>query len=181
MKPLTEYIIELRKKKGIKFEIPDFDPCDGGVDARLLLVAEAPGPKAIESGFVSRNNNDQTAENTNRILSISGLKREETILWNIVPWYIGEDGNIRTPTPNELEEGAKCLDELLNILTNLRAIVMVGGNAQKALKKDSIPQRLKVFETYHPSPRNLNTKPDMEKKITQVFTEAKRYLDSLDR
>ncbi len=41
---------------GLHQEIPFFDPLDGDVNARCLFVAEAPGPRAVLSGFVSRDN-----------------------------------------------------------------------------------------------------------------------------
>ena len=40
--------------------IPHFDPLDGGSNAQVLFLMEAPGPKASASGFVSRNNPDET-------------------------------------------------------------------------------------------------------------------------
>src|SRR5438874_12179802 len=48
---------------GPQASIPDFDPWDGGVHAQVLFLLEAPGSKAVDSGFVSRNNPDETAKN----------------------------------------------------------------------------------------------------------------------
>jgi hypothetical protein len=66
MAPLKNYVQELQNKHKGK-DIPHFDPKDGGINARVLFVQEAPGPKAVKSrggsGFVSRNNDDQTAAN----------------------------------------------------------------------------------------------------------------------
>jgi hypothetical protein len=48
--------------------VPDFDPLDGGVNAQVLFLLEKPGPMAAEdgkragSGFISRDNDDGTAE-----------------------------------------------------------------------------------------------------------------------
>jgi uracil-DNA glycosylase len=179
IKPLSEFVEYLRREKGKHFDISYFDPCDGGVRARLLAVAEAPGPKAIESGFVSRNNNDETAENTNRIIKKSGLKREDTVIWNIVPWYLVSGGIIRPPNSGEIDEGIRYFSELLKILTNLRAIFLIGKKAQFALENLPLPQEIKVFITSHPSPQNINTRPEAEKQITQVFSEANDYLRSI--
>lgn len=53
--------------------VPFFDPEAGGVNARILFLLEAPGPKAVD--FVSLDNNDQTAENMLRLLVESGINR----------------------------------------------------------------------------------------------------------
>ncbi len=75
MLPLANYISQLRKSDF--GDIPDFDPCDGGVKAEALFLFEKPGPKAFESGFISRNNNDQTAENTFKFMVETRLPREK--------------------------------------------------------------------------------------------------------
>jgi len=70
--PLSELVDRMRKERGPDCHIPYFDPCDGGIHARILILMEAPGPKAIGpntggSGFVSRNNADPTASNLCKI------------------------------------------------------------------------------------------------------------------
>jgi hypothetical protein len=56
-------------------EVPEFDPLDGGVEAQVLFLFEKPGPMTAElggskrsgSGFISRNNDDPTAEATFKV------------------------------------------------------------------------------------------------------------------
>lgn len=67
--PLREFVSGLR----LRFptvEFPDFDPLDGGVDADLLFLFEKPGPMTSiaggGSGFISRDNDDPSAEATFR-------------------------------------------------------------------------------------------------------------------
>lgn len=79
MQPLTVYLGNIRRSIGVSYDIPMFDPCDGGVDARVLIVLEAPGRKAVSSQFVSRNNPDKTAAKINQLLSIAGINRKDTI------------------------------------------------------------------------------------------------------
>ena len=74
---------------GEDHKIPQFDPLDGGIDAECLFLLEAPGPKAVNSGFVSRNNPDETAKNFFELNVGAGLERSKTITWNVVPWYVG--------------------------------------------------------------------------------------------
>lgn len=63
--PLAEYLRRIQERQGTGYSMPDFDPCDGGVHAKLLFRFEAPGPRAVGS-FISRNNPDQTASERRR-------------------------------------------------------------------------------------------------------------------
>src|SRR5580700_5316391 len=64
--PLTAFAAKLRER-GL-MEVPDFDPLDGGIHARVLFLFEKPGPMTAAggnrtgSGFISRNNDDATAD-----------------------------------------------------------------------------------------------------------------------
>jgi hypothetical protein len=54
MAPLVEYLGRVRDATGSDDEMPSFDPLDGGINARALLLLEAPGPKAVDSALISR-------------------------------------------------------------------------------------------------------------------------------
>jgi hypothetical protein len=82
--PLTAYVEALRHEVGPSAAIPDFDPWDGGVDAEILYLLEAPGPQAVASGFISRDNPDETAKNFFQLNQQSGISRKRTITWNIL-------------------------------------------------------------------------------------------------
>lgn len=56
---LAQFVQRMREAKGPDHAIPDFDPLDGGADARLLYLLEAPGRRAVASGLISRNNPDE--------------------------------------------------------------------------------------------------------------------------
>lgn len=88
-KPLAKYLASVRASVGADHLIPNFDPCDGGVHARALFLLEAPGPKAVASQFVSSNNPDPTAQNLWHLIHDAGIARADTLIWNIVPWYVG--------------------------------------------------------------------------------------------
>jgi uracil-DNA glycosylase len=85
MRNLTEFVEALRSKTGYGEDIPNFDPADGGVEARCLFLLEAPGRKAVRSGFVSRNNPDETAKNFFKLNHEAGIPRHDTAIWNVVP------------------------------------------------------------------------------------------------
>ena len=72
--------------------VPWFDPEDGGCEASILWLLEAPGPKATrERGqrIISCNNNDGTAQNTWETREEAGVSRKLVVHWNVIPYYIG--------------------------------------------------------------------------------------------
>jgi len=107
IEPLTQFVESLRGR-GLG-SVPDFDPWDGGINARALFLFEKPGPRAFASGFISRNNDDPTAENTLKFMQYAKIPRQETCIWNVVP---GWNGTIRL-TNAELRRGTDALPPLL--------------------------------------------------------------------
>lgn len=99
MTPLARLVDRIRAERGAD-RVPDFDPTEAGVRARMLLLLEAPGPKATRerggSGFISPDNDDATAKNMWQLLREAGVDRQvEVVTWNVVPWYVGDDSKIR--------------------------------------------------------------------------------------
>jgi G:T/U-mismatch repair DNA glycosylase len=134
--------------------VPDFDPCDGGINARMLFLFEKPGPmtdsangKRGGSGFISRDNDDRSAEATGRFMAEAGIPRSATILWNTIPWW---DGAIKF-TSAQTQTGLAELPTLLKLLPLVRTVVLVGRTAQRA--SNSLRDvGLAVFLSAHPSP-----------------------------
>ena len=129
---LTAFVEALRVEAGPGAQVPYFDPWDGGVGATTLFLLEAPGSRAVRSGFVSRNNPDETAKNFYELCIEAGIDRKKTIIWNAVPWYIGDGKKIRAATSKDLVDGLEPLARLLVLLPKLRVVVLVGRKAQKA-------------------------------------------------
>lgn len=148
--PLTAYAAGLRRDA---LEVPDFDPLDGGVDARVLFLLEKPGPMTSElgkrtgSGFISRDNDDATAEATFTFMKRAGIPRELTVIWNVVPSWNGT----RKVTAQEIAQGAACVTKLVGLLPALAAVVLVGGRAARA-KPFLEGTNLALFTSCHPSP-----------------------------
>jgi hypothetical protein len=145
---LSAYAHQLRSR-GIG-EVPDFDPLDGGVDAQVLFLLEKPGPMTAAdggSGFISRNNNDASAEATFLFMQSAGIPRKLTVTWNVIPWWNGT----RKVTTRELHEGVACVDDLIALLPKLRAVVLVGRKAARA-EKHLQGKNLALFRSAHPSP-----------------------------
>ena len=88
--------------------VPGFDPSNGNEQARFLLLLEAPGPKAIETGLVSLDNPDPSARNLKAQLAAAEIGRHDLAVWNVVPWFIGDFAKrkIRPPKRSDVREGA---------------------------------------------------------------------------
>jgi hypothetical protein len=80
--PLTSFVTKLRAH--LDWEFPDFDPLDGGSNADIMFLLEKPGPMTSaagkDSGFISRNNDDPTAEATFGFMKQADLPRHRTIM-----------------------------------------------------------------------------------------------------
>ena len=175
--PLTAFVETIRKETGLAREIPYFDPLDGGINAKCLFPFEAPGPRAVYSGFISRNNPDESAKNFFELNKQAGLPRELTISWNVVPWYIGSGTKIRPTNNNDIDKGKKYLLNLLSLLPNLRIIVLGGRKAQKAkaLITANYPE-ITIVQMPHRSPLFVNNAPENKFKIVRILQAVKERL-----
>ena len=162
-------------------EIPYFDPWDGGTNAEVLFLAEAPGPKAVKSGFISRNNPDESAKNFFCLNHKAGICRKRTITWNVVPWYICTGTRIRSATDHDIQAGLPSLKKLLYLLPKLKMIVLVGKKAQRGLHNLSDIEKwrpdIKISFMWHPSPQCLNRFKDKRGEILEVLRKVALYLE----
>ena len=168
--PLTDFVKKLREAHP-DWEFPDFDPLDGGCNADILFLFEKPGPMTSaggrSSGFISRNNDDQTAEATFDFMNRAGLPRKRTVIWNVIPGWNGT----RKVTMTELRAGVDDLNSLLALLPKLRTIVLVG---QKARRASSLvkTRRLQILASAHPSPLVRASHPDEWHAIPSIWAQA---------
>ncbi|TVT49827.1 MAG: uracil-DNA glycosylase [Denitromonas halophila] len=176
--PLTKFVRRLRNKMGPDAAIPYFDPWDGGIDAEVLFLLEAPGPKAKNSGFVSMNNPDETAKNFFEICKEACIERKRTVTWNTVPWYIGSENRIRPAKSDDITSGIESLAELLQLLPKLKGIVLVGRKAQTtASYVKRIAPTLKIFTSPHPSPLFINRKPEHREQLLDSWRTVQSSLE----
>lgn len=150
---LASYVENLRRRPNC--QVPDFDPCDGGVHAKMLFLFEKPGPMTDASngerrgsGFISRDNDDPTAEATGCFMAKAEIPREAIVLWNTIPWW---NGTIAI-TADEKRRGIAEVSQLLKCLPQVRTVVLVGRKAQQA-SASLRDLGLAVFHSAHPSAR----------------------------
>jgi 8-oxo-dGTP pyrophosphatase MutT (NUDIX family) len=164
---LAAFAMELRGR--LPGFVPDMDPLDGGVRARILLLLEKPGPQAGRTGLVSRDNPSPTSAALRAFLEEAGLPREETLLWNVVPAW---NGTIRL-TSRELRDGPGHLPTLLALLPRLDTAILVGRQARRAEPHLS---GLRVLRSAHPSPQVRAAFPDRWAEIPQIWAQAREVL-----
>jgi len=178
--PLTAYVSKLRER--VDVEVPNFDPLDGGIGAQALFLFEKPGPMTAEdgerkgSGFISRNNDDPTAEATFSFMEQAEIPRKLTVIWKVVPWWNGT----RKVTATEVREGEICLQELIGLLPKLRAIVMVGRKATAA-RPFLGTTGLRSFTSDHPGPIVRARWPERWKAIPLEWAKIREFVDMGDR
>jgi uracil-DNA glycosylase len=157
MRPLSALVAQIRVDRAVGHDVPFFDPCDGGIQARILFLLEAPGPQAVRTGFISRDNPDPSARNLRQLLT--PLPRHETVLWNIVPWYVGTSQRIAPVSRADLTDSRPYLEHLIRLLPAMVTAVLVGKTAQQAREDLAQIWRGPVVEMWHPSNRVFNRWP----------------------
>lgn len=172
--PLTAYVQRLRTQHP-DWEFPYFDPMDGGVDADMLFLLEKPGPmtspktKRPGSGFISRNNDDATAEAVFMFMQQAGIDRKRVVLWNVIP---GWNGTIKIKA-DERRAGVDELANLMQLLPKLKTVVLVGRQAGKA-EKFMQSMNVNIATSAHPSPKVRSMNRAMWDRIPIQWAEATR-------
>lgn len=161
--------------------IPWFDPDDGGIDAQVLILMEAPGPRnapAGEHGFCSEDNTDPTAAWLARERARSGLPRRRYIRWNVVPWLpLDVDGGWRSPRSVDVQEAMEPLAQVRELLPQLRLVIAVGRPAlhgwtwhQTMYRQHLVP----LLAVPHPSQRNSTGRAESLQRWRYALSEAAR-------
>lgn len=179
MAPLTKLVRTLITEMGPEYAIPMFDPMDGGIHADCLFLLEAPGAKAVATGFVSRNNPDETAKNFFLLCNEAGIERRRSVVWNIVPWYIGSGTKIRPANAADLRAAGVALTRLIVLLPNLHTIVLVGAKAASASSAiEALLPSARIRTIPHPSPMFVNRAPGNRALILERLREVANELPS---
>lgn len=139
---------------------PYVAPMYRGVDARVLAVLRDPGPKAggaKGSGFLSVENDDQTAERQCAFFEEAGLDAADVLPWNAHPWYINAK-----PDRTQLLAGLPPLRQLVDLMPRLQVVLLLGRDAQRAWAHfveqhgGTIDERaIRALPTFHPSRQAL--------------------------
>ncbi|MCT2100060.1 hypothetical protein M3E00_15955 [Dietzia cinnamea] len=124
-------------KRGL---VPYVDPQLAGVDATVLALLDNPSTKAeagTGSGLLSLENDDLTARNCAKFYNAFGLTPDRVVHWNVAPAPIAGAKNGRS-SASERVRGARWLRELLELLPNLRVILLMGDMARDGWMKSGL-------------------------------------------
>ena len=166
--------------------IPWFDPDDGGVNARVLVLMESPSPRTVRAGaagFCSEDNDDVTAAVFRGLRIESGLARASYVRWNICPWAVsGPDGHWAAPTDADLAEASPALGELLTALPHLTLTICLGARAlagfMRHLTLTDVPVLPLVLGVPHPSQRNTHARAEALTRIGNALRQGARVAGS---
>lgn len=185
VRPLNDWVADLRERLGQGESVPWFDPASGGVEARSLFLLEAPGRTAggsegglrrTGSGIISVDNNDPTAQNCWLLRREARLPYEHSLHWNIVPWYLGTADRITTAGRTEVQRAVPFLHEVISLLPKLEVVVPMGRSAQAgwAAYVARYAPAVRTLATWHPSPRGLASRPAARPEILRTMREVAR-------
>ncbi|QXC61730.1 hypothetical protein KSP35_02475 [Aquihabitans sp. G128] len=176
--PLNEWVFLLRARLGGDAIVPWFDPADGGVDATILWLLGAPGPKSTKehggSGIASCDNDDATAANTWQARVDAKVDRRRVVHGSITP-YVSGSAKARPPEPGDVGDPGPLLAELLALLPNVRCVILAGAAAKAswtAHRPDDFAGA--VIDCPHPSPTNWNTRPATRTAVVDAWRTAAR-------
>lgn len=165
VRPLMDFIATIRARG---LAVPNVDPADGGVRARALFLLETPGPRAVGTFYVSRDNPDPSARNMKFVLGYVGFARSEGLLWNVVPQCLSDRETNRNATAAQIREAAPDTQAFIDALPSLSVIVFCGRSAQRARKHLHFRQEVVVLETFHPGAQAYNHRR-LRKHIQKTF------------
>ncbi|MCT1641401.1 uracil-DNA glycosylase [Dietzia cinnamea] len=160
--------------------VPYVDPQLGGVEARVLVLLDNPSTKAeagIGSGLLSLENDDRTARNCAAFYNDLDLAPGLFVHWNVAPAPIAGVKNGGS-SPDERERGAAWLRELVDLLPDLRVVLLMGEHARDGWKRTglSLPGVHIPEDVPHPSQRGLNNR-DGRVRLRRALLEVTEVLN----
>ena len=165
--------------------VPYVAPHQGGVGARLLSLSSNPGPKT-DSGFISCENDDGSAARMAGLYESAGISQTDTVPWNAYPWFIHDELAGKGLDGTQISEGQRPLWKMIEMLRELRVVVLHGVDAQKAWAAiarahghDLWKRNVIALPTIHTSNRVLTRDRDAkESELAQVYSIAAQILSS---
>lgn len=160
------------------------DPQFGGVAAAVLALLDNPSTKAeagTGSGLLSPENDDPSARYCAEVYNNFSLTPGQVVHWTVAPAPIAGIKN-GSSSAEERRRGARWLPELLELLPNLRVILLMGDMALDGWKKSGLARAGIVIpdKVPHPSGRGM-ANLDAPQRLHRAMVETMRLLDGPNR
>ena len=129
--PLTDWVNSVRERLTPcqAASVCDFDPWLGGIHSTVLLLLQDPSSTAARTGFISCDNNDNTAYQMALALGEVRLERDIRLHWNAYPFWLKNPAFPTSPRKVKVQ-CAQFLAELVELLPLLAVVVTVGISAR---------------------------------------------------
>ncbi|WP_407606627.1 uracil-DNA glycosylase [Paeniglutamicibacter sp. ORCA_105] len=168
--------------------VPHVAPIHGGTKARVLALLSDPGPKTSKtsgSGMICFENDDPTAAMLGQLFDQVSIPLNETMIWNAHPWYRHGTANLRAA---DLRRGIDPLKRVIDLMPDVRAVVLFGSNAQKSWKyfaqaHPQTAQKVMGIHSPHPGTQALWS-PDpqeRERRLRRRIAAMREARDALDQ
>ncbi|MDA7688339.1 hypothetical protein N8753_01380 [Pelagibacteraceae bacterium] len=152
---LKKYLSNLKEKTGYRF--PSFDD-NASIKAEVLCVLQDPGHSGAERSLkCSLNNNDPTARRQRDEIKKVNISEDRILMWN---FYAAFDLTINKK--NNLFWASQ-IDELIEILPNLKVIVVFGKKTWEGMFNIKNLKKITILSAPHPSNRGMNDDGASEK------------------
>lgn len=156
--------------------LPEFDPADGGVESRVIILHEALpfARSAMTDGprIISVDNDSDIAELLWRTCRAGGLPQGTALHWTVVPWYLEDPHEL---TRSDIRDGSAYLLELLYLLPDLQTVLLCGELPRQAWAEFIAPlvDKYTVIPTWD-APSALNGPPIRRQEMEEAFHRAAR-------
>ncbi|WP_129978071.1 hypothetical protein [Rhodococcus sp. Q1] len=134
VEPINRLVDTISNERQVE-NLPYLDPTFGGTEASVLLMLKAPeadaDPSRSGARFLSLDNDDPVAARIFEACSKEGIDRSSLVAWNICPFPIV--GSV--PNAEELRRATPYNMQLLSLLPELKAVVLLGVPAKSGWKR----------------------------------------------
>jgi len=131
--------------------LPEFDPADGGIESRVIILHEAlpfaASNMAVGPRLISVDNDSDVAEMLWRSRDSAGLQQGTALHWTVVPWFLDDPSHVSRA---DVRDGSAYLLELLYLLPKLETVILCGELPQQAWAEFIAPlvDKFTVIETW---------------------------------
>lgn len=174
VRPLMDIVRSIRAR-GLC--VPNVDPDDGGIHARVLILLETPGPRAVGTFYISRSNPDPSARNIGKALDFAGFTRPDVLLWNVVPYCVSTIGGNQNVTAGQIRQAAPDTQAFIDAMLSFAVVIFCGRQAQRTRKLLRFKPTAQVLETFHPGGQAYD-REHLRRHLHATFAEARSLITS---